>query len=70
MDAVELLKERGLHYFGGSPNEGQSLEQLESLFYAQLDLLKSGEVDYLNIKENSFIKVLLLFFECQIVKII
>ena len=41
----ELLKERGLHYFGGSPNEGQSLEELESLFYAQLDLLKSGDFD-------------------------
>ena len=41
----ELLKERGLHYLGGSPNEGQSLEELESLFYAQLDLLKSGDFD-------------------------
>ena len=39
----ELLKERGLHYFGGSPNEGQSLEELESLFYVQLELLKSGD---------------------------
>jgi predicted Zn-dependent peptidase len=41
----ELLKERGLHYFGGSPNEGQSLEELESLFYVQLELLKSGDFD-------------------------
>lgn len=40
-----LLKERGLHYFGGSPLEGQSLEDLEQLFYEQLDKLKSGDFD-------------------------
>ncbi|MEN8731994.1 MAG: pitrilysin family protein, partial [Bacteroidia bacterium] len=40
-----LLKERGLHYFAGSPNEGQSLEELEQLFYKQLELLKSGDFD-------------------------
>lgn len=40
-----LLKERGLHYFSGTPNEGQSLEELEKLFYVQLDKLKAGEFD-------------------------
>lgn len=40
-----LLKERGLHYFSGRPLEGQSLEELEALFYEQIDLLKSGDFD-------------------------
>lgn len=40
-----LLKERGLHYFAGSPNEGQSLEELEDLFHQQLNKLKVGEFD-------------------------
>lgn len=40
-----LLKERGLHYFAGTPNEGQSLEELEQLFYEQLNKLKSGDFD-------------------------
>jgi len=40
-----LLKERGLHYFGGTPNEGQSLEELEQLFYEQLEKLKEGDFD-------------------------
>lgn len=40
-----LLKERGLHYFSGSPLEGQKLEDLEKLFYEQLNKLKEGEFD-------------------------
>lgn len=40
-----LLKERGLHYFAGTPNDGQSLEDLEQLFYEQLNKLKSGDFD-------------------------
>jgi predicted Zn-dependent peptidase len=40
-----LLKERGLHYFSGRPLEGQSLEELEQLFYDQLDKLKAGDFD-------------------------
>ncbi len=40
-----LLKERGLHYFSGTPLEGQSLEDLEQLFYAQIDKLKAGDFD-------------------------
>ena len=40
-----LLKERGLHYFAGSPLEGQTLEELENLFYEQIELLKNGEFD-------------------------
>jgi predicted Zn-dependent peptidase len=38
-----LLKERGLHYFSGSPLEGQSLEELEQLFYDQINLIKTGQ---------------------------
>ncbi len=40
-----LLKERGLHYFGGSPLEGQSLEDLEKLFYEQIEMIKTGDFD-------------------------
>jgi predicted Zn-dependent peptidase len=40
-----LLKDRGLHYFSGTPNDGQSLGELEQLFYKQLDKLKAGEFD-------------------------
>ncbi len=40
-----LLKDRGLHFFGGTPLEGQSLEELQELFYQQIQLLKSGEFD-------------------------
>ena len=40
-----LLKERGLHYFGGTPLEGQSLEELELLFYEQINKLKTGSFD-------------------------
>lgn len=40
-----LMKDRGLHYFSGVPNEGQSLEELEKLFYEQLDKLKNGDFD-------------------------
>jgi predicted Zn-dependent peptidase len=40
-----MLKERGLHYFAGTPLENQSLEDLQELFYEQIELLKSGEFD-------------------------
>jgi len=40
-----MLKERGLHYFAGSPLEGQSLEELQALFYEQIQMLKDGEFD-------------------------
>lgn len=40
-----MLKERGLHYFGGRTLEGQSLEELEQLLYSQINLLKSGDFD-------------------------
>jgi predicted Zn-dependent peptidase len=40
-----LLKERGMHLFGGSPLEGQSLEELEQLLYGQIELMKSGNFD-------------------------
>lgn len=40
-----LLKERGLHYFSGEPNEGQTLEELEQLFYDQIAKIKSGDFD-------------------------
>jgi len=40
-----MLKERGLHYFAGTPLENQSLEELQELFYEQIELLKSGEFD-------------------------
>ena len=40
-----MLKERGLHVLYGSPLEGQSLEDLEKLLYAELDKLKNGDFD-------------------------
>lgn len=40
-----LLKERGVHYFAGVPLEGQSLEELEQLFYDQINKLKAGDFD-------------------------
>jgi predicted Zn-dependent peptidase len=40
-----LLKDRGLHYFSGRPLEGQSLEELENLFYTEINKLKSGDFD-------------------------
>lgn len=45
-----LLKERGLHQFAGTPNEGQSLEDLQELFYEQINLLKAGEFDMALVK--------------------
>ncbi|PCJ67175.1 MAG: peptidase M16 [Bacteroidetes bacterium] len=43
--ASSLLKERGLHFFSGTPLEEQSLEELENLFYVQINKLKSGDFD-------------------------
>ncbi len=40
-----LLKERGMHMFAGKPLSGQSLEELEQLFYDQINLLKQGDFD-------------------------
>ncbi|MDB9883163.1 insulinase family protein [Bacteroidia bacterium] len=40
-----MLKDRGLHYFAGSPLEGQTLEELEGLFYDQINKLKTGDFD-------------------------
>lgn len=38
-----VLKDYSTHVMGGTPNKGQSLEDLKALIFSQLDLLKKGE---------------------------
>lgn len=40
-----LLKDYGLMYFGGSPLEDQSLEEVKNLILSQINLLRSGDFD-------------------------
>ena len=40
-----FLNDYGYHSFGGSPKEGQTLEELQALIFEQLDSLKAGNFD-------------------------
>ncbi|MFT6716109.1 MAG: putative Zn-dependent peptidase [Saprospiraceae bacterium] len=38
-----VLKDYSTHVMGGTPNKGQSLDELKELLFSQLDLIKKGE---------------------------
>lgn len=42
---TNIMTDYGVHVLGGSPLEGQKLEDIEKMLIAQLDLIKRGEFD-------------------------